>query len=185
MKKFTEGKRAGYVDITTRSPAQVLNYMRYEIAPKVGGTLTEMYAVMIDEWFKARLWERGFPWRKTMALSKREEQSAKLRTGDGAVVAADVTITKATGWVQVNMRLQEAQANRVRALAQLVGESPSTVLYTIIFWWTWFRNPPPEIAERRRREREARNKQLVKTLKSGGVKPAADAVIKHARGSSS
>lgn len=168
MKRFTEGKRAGYVDITTRAPAQVLSYMRYEIAPKIGdGKLTDMYAIMIDEWFKARLWERGFPWRKTMALSKREEQSTALRTGDGAVVAADVTITKATGWVQINMRLREEQAARVRALAQLVGESPSTVLYTIIFWWSWFKNPPPEVAERRRRASEELAKQLAKQLKEG------------------
>ncbi|MDA8093704.1 MAG: hypothetical protein M0T84_07275 [Betaproteobacteria bacterium] len=153
-KRFKAGKRAGYVDITTRVPSPALRYLKELALKSYGGMLTDMYKIMIEEWFQRELWAKGFPWRKTQALSRREVVEEIREHPDGTKMVVPITVTRATGWVQVNMRIPEALNERVRGLAFQYGESPSTVLYTIIFWWTWWKNPPPEVAAKRARERE-------------------------------
>ena len=164
MKTFKEGKRAGYVDITTRVPSQVLEYMKHSIAPSIGGSLTEMFIIMLTQWLKEHPWENGLPWRETKALSHRSKTIETVQLGDGTQTQVPVYRTVGTGWVQVNMRIPEELSRRVKSLAHIHTVTPSSALYTAIFWWAWLKNPPPEVAARRRIEREERLAQQRKRM---------------------
>jgi len=139
------GIRKDYIDLTTRLPAEVLADLKHRLAPKFGGTLTKMYDVMLGEFLREKPWEKGLKWRETQALSRREETIKTVKTADGKVLETPVTTTVATGWVQVNMRLNPELAERVRSVAAINGVSPSTVLYTAVYFWVWYKNPTESI----------------------------------------
>lgn len=139
------GARKGYTDLTTRMPAQVLADLKHRLAPIYGGTLIKMYDVLVQAFLREAPWTRGLKWRETQALSRRLETIERVRAGDGSVLETPVTTTVATGWVQVNMRLDPELAERVKSVAAINAVSPSTVLYTAVHHWIWNKNPTPEI----------------------------------------
>lgn len=144
------GLRKDYTDLTTRMPAPVLTDLKHRLAPLYGGTLLKMYDTMIRAFFREAPWLHGLKWRETQALSRREETIERVRAGDGSVLETPVTTTVATGWVQVNMRLEPELAERVKSVAAANGVSPSTVLYTAVYYWIWYKNPTPEIEKIRK-----------------------------------
>lgn len=141
-------------DLTTFMPAPVLNDLKHRLAPLYGGTLIKMYDTMIRAFFREEPWLHGLKWRETQALSRREETIERVRVGDGSALETPVTTTVATGWVQVNMRLEPELAERVKAVADTNGVSPSTVLYTAVYYWIWYKNPTPEIEKIRKTRHE-------------------------------
>ena len=174
MKTFKEGRRAGYVDITTRAPAQLLDYMKHYVAPSTGGSLTEMYTVMLVQWMTEHPWDKGVRWRETKALSQRSKTIEAVQLGDGTKTLVPVYRTVGTGWVQVNMRVPAELSRRVKSLAHIHMITPSSALYTAIFWWCWYKNPPPDVAESRRIEREERLAQQRIRI-TGAIPRSADA----------
>lgn len=122
--------------ITTRAPAAMYSYAKAIAAVKFGTMLT-MSAEMMDRFLHDEPWKKGLRFRKTQALSGR------IGTG-----------TYATGWVQVNLRLRPELVTRIKAAAEENDVSPSTFIYTALYWWTWYIYPPK--SEIRRREAVAR-----------------------------
>jgi hypothetical protein len=153
------GPKKGYTDVTTRMPAPILADLKFRLAPRFGGTLTAMFETMLTQFLAEKPWERGLPWRKTQALSRREVVTETVKTGDGQPLVKRTTRTVATGWVQVNMRLPLELAERIKSVAANHDTSPSTVLYTSVFWWIWYKNPTPEILRKRQADRARLNAQ--------------------------
>lgn len=156
-----KGKRAGFVDLTTRAPAEVLADLKHRLAPKFGGTLTAMFDVMLRTFLADKPWEKGLAWRETKALSVRQEDVRVVYTEAGHALETPITTTVATGWVQVNMRLEPVLADRVLSVSAINGVSPSTVLYTAIYYWIWYLNPTKSILDiraARKKRIEARNR---------------------------
>lgn len=174
-------KREGYVDITTRIPAGMLNYLHL-LGVQMNLSLTDMYDVMLQNWYQKLPHERGFPWKETMALSKRTVIVDAIKKRDGSIEERPRTETIATGWVQVNLRVKEAWKLKVYSTATQRGITPSSVLYTMIYWWTWFQHPPKDVAERRKREREIwlaeqRRKMAEAETEAAGADSVTDALI--------
>ncbi len=164
------GIRKDYVDLTTRLPAPVMADLKHRLAPTYGGTLTAMYDVMMRTFLRDMPWLYGLKWRETQALSRREETIKRTTTADGQALDVPVTTTVATGWIQVNMRLNETLAERIKSAALANGVSPSTVLYTGVYYWIWYKNPTPEIKkirEARLAKHEARQRALAEDAKHG------------------
>lgn len=147
-----------------------------------------MFNDMASAFLTEHPWERGFPWKETMALSRRHVYQEETFAPDGKTVIVSKTRTEATGWVQVNTLLRPDLVRRIESLAQIHTTNRSIVLYTMMYWWAWFKFPPPEIVERRRREREARTEQWRKDMakatpqavEQAGADVAAE-VIKHVK----
>lgn len=149
------GKRAGYVNLTTRVPGGVINDLKHRLAPIFGGTLTTMYGVMLNVFLTDRPWEHGYAWRETKNLVTRREDTKSTFTTDGRPIEAAVTVTKATGWLQISLRLDPVLAGRVQSAAAINGVSVSAFLYTAIHYWIMDRNPTDamrQAMEERRRK---------------------------------
>ena len=164
------GIRKDHVDLTTRLPSAVMTDLKHRLAPMYGGTLTAMYAVMLQTFLRDTPWHFGLKWRETQALSRREETVKRTTTDDGQPLDVPVTTTVATGWIQVNMRTDETLAARVKSVAAANGVSPSTVLYTAVYYWIWYKNPTPEIKkirEARLAQHEARKRAVAEDARHG------------------
>lgn len=177
------GVRKDYEDVTTRMPAEVLVDLKHRLAPRYGGTLTAMYDVMLKQFLADKPWEVGLRWRETQALSRREETVKEVRAGDGSTLTVPVTKTVATGWVQVNMRLEPNLAARVRSVAAANGVSPSTVLYTAVYYWIWYKNPTPEILALRKKRFE-QYKKRIEAEQRDAAEQAAEQVLGRVMGKS-
>jgi len=124
----------GTDEITTRIPARLGAYTK-ALAALHFGTLRRMHVSMMDQFLAEKPWTKGLHWRRTKALVERK--------GVGAM---------ATGWVQVNLRLPTPTIDEIRDEAAYNQVSPSTFLYTAFYWWTWYKYPPRDEVERRRRK---------------------------------
>jgi hypothetical protein len=124
----------GTDEITTRIPARLGAYTK-ALAALHFGTLRRMHVSMMDQFLEEKPWTKGLHWRRTKALVERK--------GIGAM---------ATGWVQVNLRLPTPTIDQIRDEAAYNQVSPSTFLYTAFYWWTWYKYPPRDEVERRRRK---------------------------------
>jgi len=163
------GIRKDYVDITTRVTSDVMTDLKHRLAPLFGGTLTAMYDIMLNTFLREKPWENGLRWRETQALSRREETIETRRTLDGKTLDVPVTKTIATGWIQINMRVTQEMAERVKSVARNNGVSPSTVLYTAVYYWIWYRNPTPDILavrQQRRAQYKARQAAIARDAAS-------------------
>ncbi len=120
--------------ITTRTPAPLVAYTR-SIADLQFGTLRRMYFFMVKQFLDERPWTKGLRWRHAKSLIDRSEINPV-----------------ATGWVQVNLRLPTPIVHQVLDESALHQISPTTFLYTAFYWWTWYKYPPRDEVERRRRK---------------------------------
>ena len=163
-----KGVRKDFVDITTRLPAPVMTDLKHRLAPRYGGTLMSLYDTLIRTFLHEAPWALGLKWRETQALSRREETIVVVKTDDGSPLETAVTNTVATGWIQVNMRSPEDLALRVKSVAGNNGVSPSTVLYTAVYYFIWYKNPTPaikKIREARKQQYEARERANAEDFK--------------------
>lgn len=134
--------------ITTRAPASLYAYAKAVAAVKFG-TMMAMSAEMMDRFLREEPWTKGLRFRQTQALSG--------RIGQGSY---------ATGWVQVNLRLTPEMVERIRIEAERNDVSPSSFVFTAIYWWTWYIYPPKSELERRRRIEE-RNREASRQVIEG------------------
>ncbi len=124
----------GTDEITTRIPARLSAYCK-AVAALQFGSLRRMHVSMMEQFLEEKPWTKGLHWKRTKGLVERK--------GIGAM---------ATGWVQVNMRLPTTTIDQIRDEAAYNQVSPSTFLYTAFYWWTWYKHPPRDEVERRRRK---------------------------------
>ena len=143
--RLTRIARDGTDEITTRIPARLNAYCK-ALAALQFGTLRRMYVAMMDQFLQEKPWTKGLHWRRTKALVERK--------GVGAM---------ATGWVQVNLRLPTPTIQAIRAEAAENNVSPSTFLYTAFYWWTWYKYPPRDELERRKKKAMDLGKAAQKT----------------------
>lgn len=161
-------KRDGYIDITTRVTSGQLNHL-HAVKNQLNMTLTDMFDLALQTFFAKRPYDRGMPWRETQALSRRVEVKEVVEIVNGKTITSTRTETEATGWVQLNMRLKPEWKPRLEGLAAVWGVSVSTVLHTMVHWWTWHEKPIKETAERRDRER-AEWGAIIRRRLAGGEK---------------
>lgn len=161
MESTMTDRKNSYKTFTARAPDQTIAYMKCELVDRLKtGSLDKMFEMMLTKWFTDRPWERQFPWKETMGPSYQVNLEEAITRGDwSALKDGQVARTAASGWAQINMRISSDLAAKVISLASKQGVSKWTVLYTCIVWWTWFVNPPEEVKERRRIEREAKLEQ--------------------------
>jgi hypothetical protein len=138
-KNGEKGLRDGYQDITTRAEAELLARLKH-LAIQYGGSLTDVYAALLKQFFVEEPWVNHNIWRKTKGLTETVKTKAETKTPDNKRLEVFVSQKRATGWVQVNLRVETALAKRVKQLAAAYGESPSTVLYTALCWWVFVKN---------------------------------------------
>ncbi len=98
-------------------------------------TLRKLHETMAHQFLTDRPWERGLKWRPTQSLTQ---------TLEGAIGTK-----RTTGWMQVNMRLPQKIVQDLERLSREQDTNISVVLYTMLYWYTWFIYPPA--AEQARR----------------------------------
>jgi len=132
-------KNKQYAEIVTRAPAKMHLYSK-ALSFAHNRTLRLLHEDMARRFLKEKPWERGLKWRKTQALVQSPVDAMAERVP--------------TGWVQVNIRLPLDLAKELEQLAISQGQSLSAVLYTALYWYTWFVYPPAHEVERRRKAKE-------------------------------
>lgn len=152
--------RKDYTDLTTRMPAPVLNDLKHRLAPLYGGTLLKMYDTMIRAFFREGPWLHGLKWRDPQLPFRGDESTQNIHAVD------------APGWKQVNIPMKPELAERVQQVAEANKVSPSTVLYTAVYYWIWYKNPTPEI----KKIRKTRHEQWKAKGKDQGDDPGAEDV---------
>lgn len=113
---------------TTRLPRAVQTYLK-SFAVYQGRTLNDLMASIIADFCKERPWLGGMRWRVPKRLSVVQ---------DGQEVAA-------TGWVQVNILLDEATNTAFQAVLDSHPDvSRASCAYTAIHWWVQYIHPPKQ-----------------------------------------
>lgn len=135
------GLRDGYVDVTTRTEVEAV-YALKALTPRYGGTLTDMYDVMLEQFLNERLWVENSIWREPRGLTATSIEHVVKHSAGGREFKVPRRFKVATGFVQLNMRVRKELAQRVENLAREADKSVATVLYTAIAWWLWFNKPP-------------------------------------------
>lgn len=136
MRNFTDRKSGEvYVEISTRAPAKMHIYAR-TLAKVSSRTLKVMYRDAAERFFLEKPWEYGLKWRHIKG-KKISLQCARAQK-------------EPSGWVQVNMHLPANVGHRLNALSVEQNVSLRMISYTMLYWWTWWINPP--MSERARRE---------------------------------
>ncbi len=129
-------KNKQYAEITTRAPAKMHLYAK-ALSFAHNRTLRLLHEDMARRFLKEKPWEQGLQWRKTQSLVQSPADAVAERVP--------------TGWVQVNIRLPLELAQEFEQLAESQGQSLSAVLYTALYWYTWFVYPPAHEVERRKK----------------------------------
>lgn len=143
-----------HVDLITYMPKPVLADLKRRLAPRHNDSLTEMYDRMIRSFFREGPWLHGLKWREMQLPFRSEEIADPIPDVDGSMIEAPATLMTPTGWVQVDMPMESELAERVKSVAAANGVSPSTVLYTAVYYWIWYKNPTPEIEKIRKTRHE-------------------------------
>jgi hypothetical protein len=136
MRIFTDKRsKRQYAEIPTRAPVKMHLYSK-ALGFALGISLKQMYKDMATQFLQERPWEYGLSWRPTKGLT----QTLSEAIGE----------KQATGWMQVNIRIPAELATELEHLAIKENVSLSSLSYTLLYWWTWYKYPP--VQERRRRE---------------------------------
>ncbi len=153
MRFFTLNNQP-FAEVTTRAPAKMHIYSKsLAIASKT--TLRKLYCTMAQQFLAERPWERGLKWRPTQSLTQ---------TLEGSIGKKSVT-----GWMQVNMRLPQKIAQDLERLSHEQDTNLSVVLYTMLYWYTWFIYPP---ASEQARRAEHRKMQMERSVSPSVANPA-------------
>ncbi len=147
MRLFTmHGKP--YAEVTTRAPVKMHLYSK-ALAFAQNKTLRLMQEDMARQFLAEKPWEKGLNWRPTQGMTQ------TLSNAVGQKVA--------TGWMQVNLRLPQDLALELERLTVTQNATLSSVLYTMLYWYTWFVYPPAHEVKRRE---EFRQKQMQRSDQS-------------------
>jgi len=92
-------------------------------------TLQSLYTDCASRFLAAKPWGQGLPWR------------------NGHRPAGDPE------WIEVRVRLPADLAHAVVELARASGIAVPDVLYTMLYWYSWFLYPPLHERERRTSQR--------------------------------
>ena len=122
-----------YAEVSTRLPVKMHLYTK-ALAFALGKTLKSMYQDCAEQFLTEEPWKYGLRWRLTKGLTTR---------------LSEVGSKTVTGWTQVNVRVRYETAIRLEALAAKEKISVSSLYYTMLYWWAWYRYPPAYERERR------------------------------------
>lgn len=131
-----------YARIITFMPMKMHLYTK-ALAFALGKTLKSMYQNCAEQFLVEEPWKYGLRWRPTKGLTSR---------------LSDVGTKSVTGWMQVNVRIRQETAIRLEALAAREKISLSSLYYTMLYWWAWYKYPPAYERERRAKlQRESKS----------------------------
>lgn len=134
MRFFIKGD-AEYAEITTRAPVKMHLYIK-ALSFALNLKLSSLQEKAVEEFLNEEPWKYGLKWRQTKGLTKS--------------ITDTVGVKQSTGWMQVNIRIKKEIALEVERLASQEGVNVSSLMYTILYWLSWYKYPPLE--EQKRRE---------------------------------
>lgn len=124
-----------YAEITTRAPVKMHTYIK-ALAFALNLKLSSLHGKAVKDFLQEEPWKYGLKWRQSKGLTKSITDTVGVKTS--------------TGWMQVNIRIKKELALEVERLASQEGINLSSLMYTILYWLSWYKYPPLE--EQKRRE---------------------------------
>lgn len=121
-----------YAGSVTRIPVMMFFYLQ-ALSFVQGMTLRGLYEDCAVRFLDGQPWSQGLP-------------PARLRWRE----VSPEPISGLNGWVQVDVRLPQEQAEALDAVSLKEGVCMTAALYTMLYWYSWVLYPPLHEQERRK-----------------------------------